>query len=967
MKKSLQTQSLVTLLIQGRVVKYADNIYTGGSDIQSFLDNVEEICHRLSTSNLRANPAKVIIGITDTTIMGWHWSTGTLTPSVHKLNPLSVCEKPQTITGLRSFLGGMRFHKRCLQGVDNVSQPLDEACPATKSGKDKIDWTPEMTTAFEKCQEIMKSPKSVVVPRTDDQLVQVADGALHLPAVGSILVVIRPGVEGCLPVGYFGFRIKGSMQNWSPCELEAYTHAVAMEENSIYFRESQHPPICLSDNSAVVDASKKIKRGLFSASPRLQTLFTAIQRYGADFRHISGKLPTDLINVADFSSRNPVECSVESCKVCNMSREPDTSFSTIRYSDLSTWSPVTSRQAWKAIQESCPNLRLAAGHIHSGTRPGKKEKNMNDVRKLISKASVGRDGLLVVKETLPMDIKPVDLIVVPRDFSLSVVTLLHNDSNLDHPSVKQMLELTKRKFYIFDRKRVIQEVFNNCLSCAARRKISPTLFSLETQTKSECPGTQCNADVLVRDKQKILILRDNLTSFTQTKFIPSEQKDDLRSGLISLVYPIKPNMSTTIRVDPHSSFKALKDDKILAEHDIFLEIGHEKNVNKNSVAEKGIQELEHELLRISPTSQSLNEISLAKATHSLNSRIRYTHKSARELLLKRDQFTGHALDINDKDISDLQFSRRSCDNKRKISSKSPNDNEPHYIAGDIVFVISDKDKHKNRDAYVVIGVEDNMVEIVKATNRSRGTRYKVKTENVYKAISSLNPQQPLSEGADTHSDTPPHSDQIECFYCKRCGYSDYQHDKKSCYRYQRAAPPQPNIPRHQESYRDSDSDDDWYRKETHVNMVDDNYAEEEEELFVDAQDDGQALADGPDENQFDEEGLNADNEHDFPQHNDDIDDAGAAEEQIDDNPAARALPEVEPQFRDPPVYVRPKKGEVIEYFQTSTDGWASATIISSISGYKNSWFNIEHEDNSKCSVELTEDTVWRYEDDAKKN
>ena len=39
-----------------------------------------------------------------------------------------------------------------------------------------------------------------------------------------------------------------------------------------------------------------------AASPHLQTLITSVQRYGINFRHISGKLPTDLINVADFSS-----------------------------------------------------------------------------------------------------------------------------------------------------------------------------------------------------------------------------------------------------------------------------------------------------------------------------------------------------------------------------------------------------------------------------------------------------------------------------------------------------------------------------------------------------------------------------------------------------------------------------------------------------------------------------------------
>ena len=73
------------------------------------------------------------------------------------------------------------------------------------------------------------------------------------------------------------------------------------------------------------------------------------------------------------------------------------------------------------------------------------------------------------------------------------------------------------------------------------------------------------------------------------------------------------------------------------EHEISLEIGQEKNVNKNSVAERGIQELEEELKKISPNSSTINDMELMKATHALNSKICHTHRSARELLLKRDQ------------------------------------------------------------------------------------------------------------------------------------------------------------------------------------------------------------------------------------------------------------------------------------------------------------------------------------------
>ena len=166
-------------------------------------------------------------------------------------------------------------------------------------------------------------------------------------------------------------------------------------------------------------------------------------------------------------------------------------------------------------------------------------------------------------------------------------------------------------------------------------------------------------------------MRDNLTSYTQTKLVPSENKDDLRSGLVCLIYPIKLNMSSVVRVDPHSSFRALKDDKHLQNMGIFLEVGQEKNSNKNGVAEKAIQELEEEIKKLEKDTNQLDDISLAKATFSLNSRIRHTKRSAKELLIKRDQFHGGDLSIQDEAISDLQYARRKKDNSAKMPKDPP--------------------------------------------------------------------------------------------------------------------------------------------------------------------------------------------------------------------------------------------------------------------------------------------------------
>ena len=50
-----------------------------------------------------------------------------------------------------------------------------------------------MKEAFGKCQDIMKNPHSLIVPWKDDKLVKKSDRALHLSAIGSILMIFRTG------------------------------------------------------------------------------------------------------------------------------------------------------------------------------------------------------------------------------------------------------------------------------------------------------------------------------------------------------------------------------------------------------------------------------------------------------------------------------------------------------------------------------------------------------------------------------------------------------------------------------------------------------------------------------------------------------------------------------------------------------------------------------------------------------
>ena len=134
------------LIEANSLIKIADNIYFGGNDVSDLHTTFEEIIKRIAHSDLRTKPSKIKLNIVAADILGLHWTQGSLTPSRHKLDPLTCCSPPVTVSGLRGWLGGVRFNQVCLPGAKLAfyTQKLDEQIPSSRSGKDRIEWSPDL-------------------------------------------------------------------------------------------------------------------------------------------------------------------------------------------------------------------------------------------------------------------------------------------------------------------------------------------------------------------------------------------------------------------------------------------------------------------------------------------------------------------------------------------------------------------------------------------------------------------------------------------------------------------------------------------------------------------------------------------------------------------------------------------------------------------------------------------------------
>lgn len=329
---------------------------------------------------------------------------------------------------------------------------------------------------------------------------------------------------------------------------------------------------------------------------------------------------------------------------------------------------------------------------------------MRDVKRYLNVASISKDGLLVVKRNIPFAPSR-ECIFIPKQVLSGLLTSLH--IKLDHPSGHQLKSVVSRFFYALDLDKAIESVTNTCHQCVSLQKMPKFC---EKQSSSDIPetvGSYFAADVMRGERQIMLVLRECVTSYTFTKLLESELTPELRDAIIWLLAEVHPldGPFAIIRTEPAPGFKALVNDELLTRHRIAIELGRPKNVNKNPVAERAIQELEVEILRFD---LDVSHRSLALITARLNTRIRNRRLSAREMCSQRDQFSNTQIPIIDQDLILAQHELRKRNHSYNGSAKNPCKiipPEPELCVGDIVYLRCDLNKTKSRDRYLVVSID----------------------------------------------------------------------------------------------------------------------------------------------------------------------------------------------------------------------------------------------------------------------
>jgi hypothetical protein len=404
-------------------------------------------------------------------------------------------------------------------------------------------------------------------------------------------------------------------------------------------------------------------------------------------------------------------------------------------------------------------------HLQNGTRPSKKCTKENDTKRYLRVATLARDGLLVVKGHGGPFSPTEDRILIPREIVPGLLTAIHIKT--DHPTPHQLKQVFHRSFSCLDAERYIKENCDNCHTCASLKTLPKHINEFSKSDPCDHVGQEYASDVMRRAGQCILVSREGVSSYTTAVMIPSERAEHLLDGVIQTVLPLHPidGPSSSIRVDPAPGFQHLEKTQPLNIYGIEFQLGRVKNPNKNSIADKAIQELESEIMRIEPSGGRISNRQLTFALQRLNSRIRLHGLSAYELMFRRSQYTASTIDNHDSDIISSQHSSRLSNHLPSFNSQqpksAPRSRHTDYtpIEGSIIYLKNDKSKHMARERYIVTKMDGEWLTIQKLLRGRFGSkRYKVHISECFTvpAIRSSNHNNHITSSEDEDYPDPDH-------------------------------------------------------------------------------------------------------------------------------------------------------------------------------------------------------------------
>ena len=262
-------------LVGDGVLIYLDDVLLYADDPEDLIELQRKILKRLIDAELKCKAKKCHLFADEIHYLGYVFRRGSLLPESAKIDKIQQWPRPDTKTGLASFLGFCNYYRTLVPSFAHVSDALYKA-----SKMKVVEWTAKLSAKFEELKALMLSTYVVRSLDVDGEFILETDGSKL--AVGAVLKQRFNDTGLKHPVGFFSRALSGSERNYAAYKLEMYKVVRAVEQFRIFMLGREF--LLRTDHPAL---AKMLRRGL-PPTTRVEGWILRLSEYMFRIQHQRG-------------------------------------------------------------------------------------------------------------------------------------------------------------------------------------------------------------------------------------------------------------------------------------------------------------------------------------------------------------------------------------------------------------------------------------------------------------------------------------------------------------------------------------------------------------------------------------------------------------------------------------------------------------------------------------------------------
>jgi hypothetical protein len=135
---------------------YINDILIASSSQEEHLNHLRTLFQCQEKYGVVINPNKCVFVKPEVKFLGYLVSGAGTCPLPGKVEAIRDFKRPQTVKGLRQFLGMVNFYRRFIPGAASIHEPLNNLLQGNAKGRTPVTWNPAADAAFDQCKAVFK-------------------------------------------------------------------------------------------------------------------------------------------------------------------------------------------------------------------------------------------------------------------------------------------------------------------------------------------------------------------------------------------------------------------------------------------------------------------------------------------------------------------------------------------------------------------------------------------------------------------------------------------------------------------------------------------------------------------------------------------------------------------------------------------------------------------------------------------